>query len=89
MRFYDRNELERARADYTAAIQLDSKNAEAFHNRGDLLLRMGLIEAAISDYTDALALNNQLASAYNGRGNALRETGQVDRAIETVDKPMQ
>jgi tetratricopeptide (TPR) repeat protein len=84
--FYDRNELEKARADYTSAIQLDPKNAEAFHNRGDLLLRQGVLEAAIKDYTDAIAINDRLASAYNGRGNALRESGQIDRAIVDYSK---
>lgn len=84
--YYDRNELEKARTDYTSAIQIDPKNVEAFHNRGDLLLRQGLLEAAIKDYTDAIALNDRLASAYNGRGNALRESGQIDGAIVDYSK---
>jgi hypothetical protein len=34
--YYDRNELERARANYTSVIQLDPKSAEAFHYRGEV-----------------------------------------------------
>jgi hypothetical protein len=32
--YYDRNELGKARANYTSVIQLDPKNAEAFRYRG-------------------------------------------------------
>jgi tetratricopeptide (TPR) repeat protein len=45
--YYDRGELTKARSDYTAAIRLDPKRGEAFHNRADLELRIGEIEAAI------------------------------------------
>ena len=47
--YYDRGELDRALADYTSAIRLDSKNAEALSNRADLKLRKGDIESAITD----------------------------------------
>jgi tetratricopeptide (TPR) repeat protein len=66
-------------ADHASAIQLDPKNAEASHDRGDLQLGQGRLEAA---YSDAPAINEGLASAYNGRGNALRETEQVESAIQ-------
>ena len=79
--YYDRGELDKARADYTAAIRLDPKRTEAFHNRADLELRLGEIEAAIVDYTQVITLDPKYGSAYNGRGNALRESGQIDRAI--------
>src|SRR3954453_13399813 len=58
--YYDSNDLEKALADYSSAIQLNPKNAEAFHDRGDLLLRQGSLEPAIADYTEALRLNDRL-----------------------------
>ena len=84
--YYDRGELDRALADYTSAIRLDPKNAEALNNRADLKLRKGDIESAIEDYSTAIELSPKLASAFNGRGNALRESGQIDRAIADYDK---
>ncbi|VIO79003.1 TPR repeat-containing protein YrrB [Bradyrhizobium ivorense] len=87
--FYDRGDLDKARADYTAAIQLDPTNADAFHNRADLMLRNGALEAAIADYSQAVGLNGKFSSAYNGRGNALRERGQVDEAIADFNKAIE
>ena len=84
--YYDRGELDRALADYTSAIRLDPKNAEALSNRADLKLRKGDIEFAIEDYSAAIEINPKLAGAFNGRGNALRETGQIDRAISDYEK---
>ena len=87
--YYDRGELDRALADYTSAIRLDPKNAEALSNRADLKLRKGDIESAIEDYSAAIEINPKLAGAFNGRGNALRETGQIDRAISDYEKAIE
>jgi tetratricopeptide (TPR) repeat protein len=86
---YDRGDLDNARADYTAAIQLDPTNADAFHSRADLMLRQGKLEAAITDYSAAISLNGKFASAYNGRGNALRERGQMEDAIADYNKAIE
>jgi tetratricopeptide (TPR) repeat protein len=83
--YYDRGELEKALADYSAAIRSDPVSSEAYHNRADLELHKGDLLAAIADYTKSIDLNSKSASAYNGRGNALRESGKIDRAIADYD----
>ena len=48
---------EGALEDYTKAIALNPKNAEAYTSRGVLRQEMGDKEGALADYTKAIALN--------------------------------
>jgi tetratricopeptide (TPR) repeat protein len=56
--------------DYTQAIALDPKCADAYNNRGNAKSALGDNTGAISDYTQAIALNPQDALAYYNRGRA-------------------
>jgi tetratricopeptide (TPR) repeat protein len=74
-------DLDRAIADYSEAIRLDPKYADAYYGRGLTYRNKGDLEVAIADYSEAIRLDPKLASAYNNRGNAYRDKGDPDRAI--------
>jgi Flp pilus assembly protein TadD len=52
--------------DYTEAIRLDPKDANAYNNRGIVWTSKGEFGNAIKDYTEAIRLDPQYASAHNG-----------------------
>ena len=81
--------LDEAIADYTVALRLDSKHAEAYCGRGNAYLAKGSLEPgklnkataldkAIADYTAALRLDSQYAEAYCGRGDAYLAKGSLE-----------
>jgi tetratricopeptide (TPR) repeat protein len=57
-------------ADYTRALELDTKRATAYFNRGNIHLEKGAYAKAIGDYTRGLAFDPRNAHAYLGRGSA-------------------
>jgi tetratricopeptide (TPR) repeat protein len=69
---YGRQDYDRAAADYTEALRINPKYAEAYYNRGNAAYRNGKrdYERAIADYTEAIRLDPKYANAYNLRGQA-------------------
>lgn len=61
---------EAAIVDYSAAIALDPRNANAFHNRGTSCEKMGRLQEAVGDFSRAIELEPRNASSYNSRGLA-------------------
>jgi len=55
---------------YSKAIELDSKNATAYINRGNVKFILDEDLAAISDYEKAIELDSMFFEAYNNLGNA-------------------
>ena len=68
-------------SEYTKAIELDPKNAEAYNNRGAAYNDSDQFDKAISDCSKAIELNPKLAEAYCNRGMAYNNTGQPIKAI--------
>ena len=82
-----KDDLDRAIADYSEAIRLDPKYAEAYYGRGLTYRNKGDVERAIADYSEAIRLDPKLAAAYNNRGNAYREMGDLDLAYSPGLQP--
>jgi tetratricopeptide (TPR) repeat protein len=57
-------------ADYTRAIELDGRFAEAFNNRGNVHYRLEDYPRAIADYDQAVRAKPDYADAINNRANA-------------------
>ena len=73
--------IEDAIGNYTRAIELNSRLAEAYVGRGDAWMDGEEYESAIADYDDALRLNPDDAVAYFYRAFAYAVQGELDRAI--------
>jgi tetratricopeptide (TPR) repeat protein len=76
-------------ADYDKAIQLDSKYASPYNDRGLIYYDNKNYDRAIADYDQAILLNPKFALAYNNRGNAFRAKGDPNRAIADYDQAIQ
>jgi tetratricopeptide (TPR) repeat protein len=76
-----KGELDRALADYDAAIILDPESSLAYNGRGNVYLRKREFDRALADFNAAILLNPQYSSAYNGRGEVYFYKSDYDRAL--------
>jgi tetratricopeptide (TPR) repeat protein len=74
-------EYELASKDYSRAIELNPKDAQAFNNRCWVNVALGLGQLAIADCDEALRLQPQYADALDSRGLANLMLGRLDPAI--------
>ena len=72
---------DKAIADYSKAIRLDPKYADAYHDRGLVYGNEGDHDKAIVDFSKAIRLNPKDADAYHDRGVAYEHRGDYDKAI--------
>ena len=66
---------------YQEAIRLEPNYADAYYNRGNLLLAKGQIDGAIDDWEKTLQLKPNDADAHTCLGNALLRKGSLSEAI--------
>ena len=76
-----KGDYDKAIADFTDAIRLESQNAEAYSYRGFAYWKKHDYDLAIADCNDAIRLDPKLASAYRNRGGAHAEMGDGDLAF--------
>ena len=81
-----KGELDRAIADYSEAIRLDPRYADAYYNRAIAFKAKGDLDRAIADYNEAIRLNPRDALAYNNRGIAYQAKGDFAGAIIEYDE---
>ena len=65
---YKKGEYDRAIADYTKALEINSHYTDAYYNRGNAWADRSEYDQAIADYTKALELAPHYADAYFNRG---------------------
>lgn len=91
----NRADFERAEADFSQAIKLDSKDADYWLQRGNVRLRLVPVDfnrqvpQAIADYTEAIKLRPDLALAYRGRGQVYAEANRQAEAMVDLSKAIQ
>lgn len=76
---------DRAIADYSAAIRIDPKFAEAYHNRGTSWASRGEPDRAIADFDAALRLNDKDPDVYHSRAVEWTVKGDYARAMADYD----
>jgi len=84
--WHGKDELDKAIADYDAAIRLDPKYVLAINNRGAALHDKGELDKAIADYDEAIRLDSTNVQAHNNRGGTLCQRGDFDKAIADFDE---
>jgi len=67
--------------EYTKAIRLDAKAAEAYYGRGVAYEGKREYDKAIADCTEAIRLDPEYVNAYCNRGAAYGNKGEYDNAI--------
>ena len=81
--------LENAIADFSKAIELIPKYAEAYNRRGGAYLSKSNSEDAIADFNKAIELNSEFAEAYHNRGFAYFTKRKFVLAIRDYTKAVQ
>lgn len=76
-----KGDLDRAIADYDAAIRANPQYAVAFANRGLAKRDKGDVDGGIADLSRAIEINPKLAPAYVARGVAKLRAGDAEAAI--------
>jgi tetratricopeptide (TPR) repeat protein len=86
---FNKGETDLALSDCNQAIQLDPKNAMAFHNRAAGYSAKGDYDRAIGDLDQVIQLDPKNAKAFNNRGFGYAAKGDYDRAIGDYDQAIQ
>jgi tetratricopeptide (TPR) repeat protein len=81
MAYSEKGQLDKALSDWSAAIQLNPKNAAAYYNRGNVYSWRREYNLAIRDATTAIQLRPKYANAYHNRGAFHYDIGEFDKAI--------
>jgi tetratricopeptide (TPR) repeat protein len=81
-----RHEFERAIADFSEAIRLDSKNVAAYIGRGRAWRENRKYDKAIADFSEAIWLDPLAIAAYHGRGLAWDAKKEFEKAIIDFDQ---
>ena len=74
---------------FDKAIEINPASAEAHHNKGMALEKLGEFSSALLSYEHALIYKEDSAETHNNHGNMLRELGNLDGAIKSLDKSIE
>jgi tetratricopeptide (TPR) repeat protein len=90
---YDQNDYEGAIADYTEAIRIDPRNADAYNGRGLAKAKNYIkainsydLVAAIADYNKAININPNIAAFYSNRAAAYQQQNKYKEALIDYSK---
>jgi len=87
---YQRGQYDEAILDLNKAIEINSRYAEAYFNRGVVYGKgKQRYNQAISDFTKAIVINPAYAEAYTNRRNAYASKNQYDKAILDYKKAIE
>ena len=75
---------DKAIEDYTIAIEVNSKDAEAYYNRGLAYANLNDYKRAIEDYDKALELNPNYTEACNNRDVAYHNLEEHDKSVSSL-----
>lgn len=82
----NRGDYTRAVEDFTRAIKIDPRYADAYNNRGVAYGYLGDHEKAVRDYDRAIEINPDHANAYFNRGVDRGELGDSVQAVRDFDQ---
>jgi lipoprotein NlpI len=85
MAFAATGELDKAIADYSAAIKIAPAYGPAYLNRGNVYSEQGKLDAAIAEFDMLIKLFPDYVLPYNSRGAAYYRKGELDKAIADFD----
>jgi tetratricopeptide (TPR) repeat protein len=81
-----KDEIEKAIADYTRAIEINPQYSDAYYNRGTIYGKeKGMHEKAISDFSRAIELNSIDISSYLNRANSYLALGNINEACSDLN----
>lgn len=88
LRHHQAGRASEAETMYRRVIRSDSRNADALHLLGVLLMQQAQYDEAVSLIKKAIDCNPSAAAYHNNLGNALKSTGNYDEAIRCYKKAL-
>ena len=85
----EKGQLDQAIADFTKAIEIDSKFAMPYGGRAYAFFLKAQYDQGIADCTKAIEIDPELAMAYINRGIAYADKGQYGQAISDFSKAIE
>jgi len=86
--YSERQDFDRARAEYAAALRLDGRMPAAWYNRGKDLQEKGHLEKAVRAFSKALQLHPNDTWALNNRAMAYRDIGKIEKARRDLEEAL-
>ena len=83
------NNFKGAVADYTKAIELDPKFADAFNSGAAAKFSLGEKQGAIDDFTKSIAINPTSADTFTNRGSVRSDLGDTQGATSDFTKAIE
>lgn len=83
------NDLDGAIADFTEAVRLDPKYADAWVERGQAFFKSGNADRAVADFNQALQADPRNVGAYKSRGMAMLYKNDSDSALIDLTRAIQ
>ena len=87
--YAEKDELQKAIAEFERAIELDPNNADAYRNLGTVTYRSGRAEDAMTAYEQAVELNPNHGEAYGDLTWVYIELGKLPEAIVAGEKAVE
>ncbi len=72
--------------DYTQALKLNPRFAEAYSSRGFIYVQIRQYEKALADFNEAIRINTHFAEAFLRRGMVYEYIGKYDEAISDFNE---
>lgn len=89
IRYLNEGNYEEAIIAFTAAIEIDQKNVDAYLGRAEAYMNSNDVNGitnALADYTAVIEIDTTCEAAYVGMANAYIKQGNYDKAKEALDK---
>ncbi|KXA97680.1 hypothetical protein AKJ38_00500 [candidate division MSBL1 archaeon SCGC-AAA259I14] len=84
--FTEKENFDGARECYEEALKHDPKLLQAWHNLGNVHMKMGEFEKAMRCFDEAIDLNNEYYMAWMSKWQALEKLGKSEEARECFEK---
>ena len=84
-----KGDSQKAVADYTKAVELNPRFAEAYSNRGLLFQKQGIIDLAHQDFTKAITIDPLDGIYYFNRANIYFLRGQITLAVADYSRAIE
>jgi regulator of sirC expression with transglutaminase-like and TPR domain len=78
---FQRKDWDKVITDFSAVIQLNPKNPDAFHNRAEAYLAKAEYNKAIADYDEAIRLDPKDSDSFTNRGDAYFSKADYNKAV--------
>jgi len=75
--------------DYNKAIKINNEDADAYYNRGYVLIKLGKYNRAVKDLDRAMTLEPQFAAAYHVQGIAFFYKKKYHEAVRDYSKAIE